>query len=1170
MGAERDAADDKELERQDSLKPLGPTIVDRVGESAVDGITKAVFETKDFLVGEPLEENKSGFRQRTEAASRARRRKGVGYSLIEGVSQFATGMIGAGKLMAPLKIAQKGKKAKIAAEVGRGAIAGAVVLDPHEERLSNLIQSVPALENPISDYLQAQPGDSAAEGRLKNALEGIGMDVAIVGVFALTVKGLKLARAGKTEEAAKVLQQVQTLETERAAKPRVRIQADVRHIPDEVSVEVPAGQVDEAVTPSVLPEQEVLPPNGQPAGVSPVEPPVSTVDDTLPVTTNSVEVSTPSEVLTQAEKSKPYRSRTDISPEELGGLLKSADEDMAALSKYGSREAAIEAGHKFAGEGALPWGKLSEGTDSVRTFVDNVAATVTKRLDKLKGGSVLSDSRVQDMVRQRAAIWGEDPEFILGQIAKAGEEAKTMVANMEAGYLIAQRMWQDAYDVAYKLRNGLTDQWEGGADEAAEELRQMIMAAVDLTGSARSVSSNSGRALRRMRREFQIKPEDVERVASMDADQLSDIIFRSKGDPRKLAELANPSVMQKIMDEAGFSLVNSLLWLYPTHLVNTTTNFYMLVARPTEKLLGSLALSVAKNPQAGALRKQAMKEYTYTLAALGDAWEAAMETFMRGDSILTPHGVEYFDPTEAITQQGRIKWREVKGVDDVFANLWSSLNYRTIVGLPTRALGTMDEFFKTMRYRAIIQARAATDANTMGLTGDAFKKHMERSMTEAFDSAGRGMDTAALKEAQTTTFQQELLPNTLGSGLRNLRSNYQPIQFVLPFIKTPINVLRYGWKMTPGLNLLQGEYRQMISGAMGSEAQAQAIGQMSMGTIFMGLAANMALQGRTTGGGPKDYKVKKELLATGWKPYSYVLEGKDGTKTYVPFGRFDPVGMVMGMVTDVMEANLIHPGQKETDGALGAILLSVVQNINERTFLMSFTQLLRAVGDPEGSLPKYLGGQVANTMPLSSLIRGTNPDDTMRETRGFLDTALKNLPGFSDSLPPVRDAFGDPVARTISLTSTQEADLVESEHNRIILETGKGITPPTPRRNGVDLRDIRLEDGRTAYDRLQELAGRPVDGGKTLKEALADLIKSDAYQDLVDGESSVKGTKLYALNTIVTKYREAAFNRLQRENPAIREALLADRKATVDALRAKRSEGQEAKPAEELLKQLGY
>ena len=85
-------------------------------------------------------------------------------NLVRGVSQFIGGFVGAGKFIKA--------KGLMGASV-KGAVADATVFDPHEERLSNLIESVPELQNPVSDFLAAEPGDSEALGRLKSAAEGL-------------------------------------------------------------------------------------------------------------------------------------------------------------------------------------------------------------------------------------------------------------------------------------------------------------------------------------------------------------------------------------------------------------------------------------------------------------------------------------------------------------------------------------------------------------------------------------------------------------------------------------------------------------------------------------------------------------------------------------------------------------------------------------------------------------------------------------------------------------------------------------------------------------------------------------------------------------------------------------------------------------------------------------
>ncbi|MEP1573626.1 hypothetical protein [Roseibium album] len=386
--------------------------------------------------------------------------------------------------------------------------------------------------------------------------------------------------------------------------------------------------------------------------------------------------------------------------------------------------------------------------------------------------------------------------------------------------------------------------------------------------------------------------------------------------------------------------------------------------------------------------------------------------------------------------------------------------YRVGVGLPTRSLGAFDEFVKTLRYRAVVQARAAMEAGEAGLKGQAFKDHMQRSLDDSLDVNGRALDAAALQEAQVTTFQQDLLKGTLGKAVQDFRHNVPPMVLVLPFIKTPINVLRYGWKMSPGLNLLQQEYRQMLKGAMGAEQQAHAIGQMSLSMTFMGIAAMLASEGKITGSGPSDFALQKQLKATGWQPYSYVIDKEDGEKTYVPIGRFDPVGLVFGMVADLVDMLVVNPNTRDAQKGSTAVVMALARTFSEKTFLMNINQAIGAITDPDRNLERVAGQLGGNLIPGSSALKNyANQDQHLREARAFLDRVMKDMPGYSETLPPQRDSFGEPIWRKRGLSTTSDRDLVEKEHTRIILETAYGIRPPDAIRNGLDLRDVTLTDG---------------------------------------------------------------------------------------------------------------
>ena len=118
-------------------------------------------------------------------------------ALTRGIAQFATGFIPAFKALnagkTAIKVASYAKSlglsksaAKAMGIFGTSEIAAQisdqVVFDPRSNRLSDLIESVPSLANPITAYLKSDPKDTEAEARFKVALEGAGLG-AMIGSF---------------------------------------------------------------------------------------------------------------------------------------------------------------------------------------------------------------------------------------------------------------------------------------------------------------------------------------------------------------------------------------------------------------------------------------------------------------------------------------------------------------------------------------------------------------------------------------------------------------------------------------------------------------------------------------------------------------------------------------------------------------------------------------------------------------------------------------------------------------------------------------------------------------------------------------------------------------------------------------------------------------------------
>lgn len=126
-------------------------------------------------------------------------------NLIEAVSQFAAGFKGVDKVIKASAALSGGaaalqslKGGQTALSVIKGAAADLAVFDDQDQRLSNVIQSVPALQNPVTEYLQASPDDSFAEGKFKQAVEGLTLG----GLSDVVFDGVRLLKKGKEAKAA--------------------------------------------------------------------------------------------------------------------------------------------------------------------------------------------------------------------------------------------------------------------------------------------------------------------------------------------------------------------------------------------------------------------------------------------------------------------------------------------------------------------------------------------------------------------------------------------------------------------------------------------------------------------------------------------------------------------------------------------------------------------------------------------------------------------------------------------------------------------------------------------------------------------------------------------------------------------------------------------------------
>jgi hypothetical protein len=323
-----------------------------------------------------------------------------------------------------------------------------------------------------------------------------------------------------------------------------------------------------------------------------------------------------------------------------------------------------------------------------------------------------------------------------------------------------------------------------------------------------------------------------------------------------------------------------------------------------------------------------------------------------------------------------------------------------------------------------------------------------------------------------------------------------------------------------------------------------------------------------TGGGPSDYNLLNQKRATGWQPYSFrfllrdengnVRMGKDGKPRYkyVTFRRLDPWSSFLMMAADAAAITGSLSKQDRDDfGVAAAVALG--RNITNKTYLQGITELADLLGKPY-KLESWLARRAAATVnPFSAFGRsvkrsglttsyGQIPadqrildkkvragDDGMVVLRKFHNELAATIPAYSGGLRPMRNFITGSVIEypvgygpdTMSiLNPIKETNSVNNTVLTTLDEIGARITQPSD-----ELNLGRLPSGQPigsgielTYDEhldlIEETAFVKING-ITMVQALHNRIQQKDFQGLM---KSVRGELIEQNNMdIEVKAQEA-------------------------------------------------
>ncbi len=394
------------------------------------------------------------------------------------------------------------------------------------------------------------------------------------------------------------------------------------------------------------------------------------------------------------------------------------------------------------------------------------------------------------------------------------------------------------------------------------------------------------------------------------------------------------------------------------------------------------------------------------------------------------------------------------------------------IRLPGRLLSAQDEFFKTIAYRQELNALAYRTAETEGLSGNAFAGRVADIINNPTDE----MMTAATKNAAYQTFTQEL--GETGKAIQRFSNSHFLAKMVVPFIRTPTNILKYSMERTP-FGLLSQEIRANLSGINGAVARDTQMARMAMGSMVAVGTLALVNEGLLTGGGPADNKEKAMLRLTGWQPYSVKIGD-----TYYSYQWAEPMSTITGMVADM--ADLAKSGsehEEDVSKIAATIVGSFSKNLMGKLSLRGASDLIQMVTDPDRYGPKYIQNMVSSFVPSALAQTARANDPVLRQSKTVLDAIKSRIPGLRSDLLPSRDVWGEPIANQGALgldmlSPVYESKLNKDPVNQALLKLGVYPSKVSNKIRGVELTDAQYDDfaktaGKMTKMRLDAVVNTP-------------------------------------------------------------------------------------------------
>jgi hypothetical protein len=1090
--------------------------------------------------------------------------KSVTGNIEKNVVQFVTSLRAAGSQLKALGVPEAasvvGSRAVTALKGFVGMFEG---FDGSQQDLSNLVQSSPALANPVSAFLATKPDDSDAVNRLKSAVEGT-VGGQLVDAFVGGLRFLRSANSAKAaaEDAAGLAEGNADLGEDIGPPSKAMTElGDVAAKDDAPLVSARFNNAQTKIADQEFTAEGISPEQVRAMGKA-AEPLTKgqNIRDRLGVG-DQLTANGPKVLAVTDDVIHFSDGTTQPVPEELR-QKPWTDADQLGTSRQG-------AANEGSGSSALDAEKAQpkepgvyvnfakiDGPDDIKRAMGEMANAFKGSVDSARRGvQTFEDTKLgADAVN----AWDTLMSRRVGEPLNAEES------------LAARQLWASSASKTYDLAGIATN---NPTPENLFAFRKMLATHAAIQEQVIAARTETARALSSWRIPAGAQDQRLAQMMSAlkrDTGPASDGLsvslnlaqrvkaLQTAGDVDGLNHFSEKGVYATTRDAALEAWTNGLLTSPATHVKVFVSNAATTALRIGERsIAGQMDALVGKTD--GVAVGEASAQYSGLVSSLKDAFRYAGKSAnaFLNEEPLPPLGDDPLSNAIKAAKTGTYSMSEAgeAGADHNFGGAISSQAFNIsqsgwvgqavdylggLVRSPGRALTAEHDFFRSIGYRMELNAlatRQATGEVQAGkITEDALGGRIAEIMANPPPSVTIGSVNAMTYQSFTDA------PGKLANLIEQARTDFPLLRVILPFYKIPSRILSFTFERSP-LAPLMSAYQANIAAGGARESLARA--QMGLGTAMMLATADAVLSGQVTGSGPPEKSQRGAMQDTGWLPYSMKVGDR-----WVQYNKLETIGSSMAMAADVVET--LHGYNAAVNGddpdmlKLGiATTLAIAQDITSKTYLEGLSRFFETLTNPKTEGEHQAQSLAGSLVPAGVAAADRLQDPYQRQVYSIIDAMKARTPGLSESLPPRRDVWGEPIAHDSGMGKAYDLlspfptrQPIDSPIDKEIVRLGANVNLPAARVSFGQGASVDLRKDPAIYSRYVELAGNAYKDpawGLGAKDLLNQIVSgthplSQIYQMKSDGPD---GMKAEMIKGIMNQYREGAKQQLLSEYPQL-------------------------------------